>query len=132
VNQTTFHLSLGVANLERSQEFYERMLDQEPSKSKPDYAKFELSDPPLSLAIQSHETKPETPFHLGFRLPSTAVLERHRERIASVGLRPLSDDGVCCYADQRKFWVVDPDGYKWEFYVLLRDSATRNGPQDDN
>ena len=27
----------------------------------------------------------------------------------------------CCYAEQDKFWVEDPDGYHWEVYQFHKD-----------
>jgi hypothetical protein len=30
-------------------------------------------------------------------------------------------DTNCCYANQDKFWVVDPDGYHWEVYSFNED-----------
>ena len=47
----TFHASLNVRDLERSVAFYRVLLGAEPAKRKPDYAKFELSDPPLVLSL---------------------------------------------------------------------------------
>ena len=48
----TFHLSLDVPNLDRAVAFYEQLFGQAPAKRKPGYAKFELADPPVALALQ--------------------------------------------------------------------------------
>ena len=47
-----FHLSLNVANLERSIGFYRTLFGVEPAKRRPDYAKFELDNPPLVLSLE--------------------------------------------------------------------------------
>ena len=33
---------------------------------------------------------------------------------------------TCCYAVQDKVWAADPDGNKWEVYVVLDDDAARH------
>ena len=30
---------------------------------------------------------------------------------------------ACCYAVQDKVWAVDPDGHKWEVFVVLEADA---------
>ena len=45
------HLSLNVRNVERSVEFYRKMLGIEPSKVRAGYAKFDVQNPPLNLAL---------------------------------------------------------------------------------
>jgi hypothetical protein len=32
----------------------------------------------------------------------------------------------CCYANQDKFWVSDPDGVEWEVYFLRHDVPARS------
>ena len=49
-----FHLSLNVSNLPRSLEFYKTLFDLAPAKSYPDYAKFELVDPPVIMLSLIH------------------------------------------------------------------------------
>ena len=31
-------------------------------------------------------------------------------------------DTNCCYANQNKTWVADPDGNEWEAFVVLQDN----------
>jgi hypothetical protein len=33
----------------------------------------------------------------------------------------------CCYANQVKFWVIDPDGVEWEVYHINHDLVEKHG-----
>src|SRR2546429_7722637 len=45
------HLSLNVRNVEQSIDFYRKLLGIEPSKIRTGYAKFDVKNPPLNLAL---------------------------------------------------------------------------------
>ncbi len=126
-----FHLSLNVSNLERSAAFYRILFGREPAKCRPDYAKFELDDPPLVLSLQP--TAPAaggTLNHAGFRMPDSASLVAMQERLERAGIRSRREEGVeCCYALQTKFWVTDPDQTLWEIYTLEEDLDHRGAGQ---
>ena len=116
----TFHLSLTVPDLESAVDFYRDLFGVDPAKRKPDYAKFELADPPVALAL-STSTKPGLS-HLGIRHETTAEVEQASERLARSGLVTLDErDTTCCYARQDKVWVSDPAGHRWEVYTVLED-----------
>jgi catechol 2,3-dioxygenase-like lactoylglutathione lyase family enzyme len=122
-----FHLSLNVANLDKSIEFYRILFDREPAKCYPDYAKFELSDPPLVLSLepQAHASGGALN-HLGFRLGESRTLVEMQRRLETAGIFTTREEGVeCCYARQTKFWVQDPDANNWEVYVLEADTEHR-------
>ena len=53
----TFHLSFDVPDLDGAVAFYTELFGREPAKRKPDYAKFELSDPPSRIS-GSGSTRP--------------------------------------------------------------------------
>ena len=129
--QNAMHLSLRASDLQASTEFYAALLGIQPAKQRPGYAKFELLDPPLVLSLQqSSGLRPGGGLsHLGIRLPSGAALQAARERVRGAGLEiRLEEEAVdCCFARQDKFWIQDPDGHAWEFYVFLQDVET---PQD--
>lgn len=119
------HVSINVRNVQRSIDFYRRMLGVEPSKVRPGYAKFAVADPPLNLALN------EVPdlagrgalSHLGFQVPSTEDVLAMRQRWADAGLITRDEMNTnCCYANQNKTWVRDPDGNEWEAFVVLRDN----------
>ena len=50
-----FHLSLNVANLDCSVEFFRKLFDLGPAKRQSDYAKFEVANPPLVLSLEPFE-----------------------------------------------------------------------------
>jgi catechol 2,3-dioxygenase-like lactoylglutathione lyase family enzyme len=118
------HISLNVRNIGQSVEFYKKMLGIEPSKVRSGYAKFDVQNPPLNLALN------EIPFnergalsHLGIQVASTADVLAVRERWARAGLNTRDEmQTSCCYAVQDKTWVSDPDGNEWEVFVVLEDN----------
>ena len=116
----TFHLSLNVPDLDRSVAFYSKLLGVEPAKRRPGYAKFELADPPVALALNESRTPGLS--HLGVRVASTLEVEGASTRLAQSGLATFDErDTTCCYARQDKVWVRDPAGHPWEIYTLLED-----------
>ena len=118
------HLALNVQSVERSLEFYRRMLGIEPAKVRPGYAKFDVENPPLNLTLN------ETPFagrgalsHLGLQLATTEDVLSVRRNWLDAGLETRDEIGTnCCYALQNKTWVKDPDGNEWEAFVVLEDN----------
>lgn len=123
------HISLNVRNIERSIDFYKKMLGINPSKVRTGYAKFDVQNPPLNLALN------ERPFsergalsHLGIQVVSTADVLAIRARWEEEGLA-LRDEmqTSCCYAIQDKVWVRDPDGNEWEVFVVLEDNLPETG-----
>lgn len=118
------HIALNVRNVERSIEFYQKMLGIEPSKVRTGYAKFDGQNPSLNLALN------EVPFnergalsHLGIQVASTQDVLAMREKLNQAGLSTRDEMNTnCCYAVQDKIWVSDPDGNEWEVFVVLEDN----------
>jgi catechol 2,3-dioxygenase-like lactoylglutathione lyase family enzyme len=116
----TFHLSFDVPDLDGAVAFYTELFGREPAKRKPDYAKFELSDPPVALALQQ-AGRPALS-HLGIRVDSTGEVEAASRRLKDSGLVTLEErDTACCYARQDKVWAADPAGNRWEVYTVIGD-----------
>ncbi|MCC6510323.1 MAG: VOC family protein, partial [Pirellulaceae bacterium] len=124
-----FHVSLNVSNLSRSIHFYRILFDMPPAKERADYAKFEPHDPPLVLSLEPNgHNGAGTLNHLGIRLPDARQLVSVQERLERAGIKSEREEGVeCCYAQQTKFWVQDPDGTLWEFYTLDDDELEHRG-----
>lgn len=121
------HLALAVRNLEQSLVFYRVLFGQEPSKRRPQYAKFEVAEPPMNLALNEvgATVGPNHPVaHFGVQLKSTAAVQQIAQRLEAAGFSLVPEDHVsCCYAVQNKVWATDPDGNRWEVYVLLDDNS---------
>src|SRR5688500_18944521 len=119
------HLSINVRNVERSIEFYKKMLGIEPSKVRTGYAKFDVQNPPLNLALNEIPTLsgPGALSHLGLQVTSTDDVLTMRNRWVENGLITRDEMQTdCCYATQDKTWVHDPDGNEWEAFVVLADN----------
>lgn len=126
MNQITYlkpHISLNVHNVQASIEFYKKMLGIEPLKVRTGYAKFDVQNPPLNLALNETPVKERGALsHLGLQVATTADVLALRERWQVAGLRTQDEmNTTCCYAVQDKTWVNDPDGNAWEAFVVLED-----------
>jgi predicted enzyme related to lactoylglutathione lyase len=124
------HMGLAVKNLERSMAFYRTLFGQEPTKTRPHYAKFEVAEPPVNLALNEvgGETGPNNPVaHFGIQLRSTQAVKEIGDRLMKAVLETRVEENVAyCYAVQNKVWATDPDGNKWEVYVVLDNDAPRH------
>jgi catechol 2,3-dioxygenase-like lactoylglutathione lyase family enzyme len=118
------HLALNVRDVEKSIEFYKKMLGIEPSKVRAGYAKFDVQNPPLNLTLNQHTFNEQGALsHLGLQVASTEDVLAVRERWAEAELVTRDEMQTnCCYAKQDKTWVHDPDGYEWEVFVVLEDN----------
>jgi catechol 2,3-dioxygenase-like lactoylglutathione lyase family enzyme len=124
------HVSINVRNVERSIEFYRRMLGIEPSKVRTGYAKFDVQNPPLNLALNEipNLAGAGAHSHLGQQVSSTEDVLAIRQRWAEAGLVTRDEMQTdCCYATQDKTWVHDPDGNEWEAFVVLQDNLPEVG-----
>lgn len=123
------HVSLNVRNLEESLAFYRKLLGIEPCKVRTGYAKFDVQNPPLNLAMNqaaTNETRSRLS-HLGIQVASTADVLAMKARWEAAGLATRDEmQTSCCYAVQDKTWVTDPDGNEWEVFVVLEDNLPEN------
>lgn len=128
---TRVHINIPVSNLEASIDFYTKVFGVAPSKRKPDYANFRLDQPALHLALvlRSDYTGKDPAFdfdqHFGVELFAEDQLAQWKERVKTAGVLPhLEEENVtCCYAISDKFWLQDPDGNEWEFWVRHNDEG---------
>ena len=132
-------LALNVTDLGAAIEFYGKLFGAEPAKVKPGYANFAIADPPLKLVLMENGTGGSLN-HLGVEVESVEAVRSATDRFAVQGFSTKAEQGACCYAEQDKVWVSDPDGAPWEVYTVLGDAETLSptagcaegacGPQD--
>lgn len=117
------HVHLHVGDFAASRAFYERFLGTPPVKEKPGYAKFLPSFAPINLALSAAAPgRGSVVDHLGFQVESRDAVRDLLARVKAAGLAVREEmDTNCCYANQDKFWVRDPDGIEWEIYHLNYD-----------
>ena len=120
------HLALNVRDVEKSIEFYRKMLGIEPSKVRAGYAKFDVQNPPLNLTLNQAEVAERGALsHLGIQVGSTDDVLAMRQKWVDAGLVTRDEMQTnCCYAFQDKTWIQDPDGNEWEAFVVLEDNLS--------
>jgi catechol 2,3-dioxygenase-like lactoylglutathione lyase family enzyme len=114
------HIALNTGRFVESVEFYKAFLGLEPVKLKPGYAKFDVQDPPLNLTLNEAKVEAVGALnHLGIQVQSTEAVREAAGRLKAAGLATFEEnDTDCCYALQDKIWVTDPNGYRWEVFVV--------------
>ena len=118
------HISLNVKDTKKSVEFYQKLFGIEPSKVREGYAKFDVQNPPLNLALNQISTVGRGSLsHLGIQVGLTEDVLETKKRWEESGLVTADEmQTSCCYALQDKTWVRDPDGNEWEVFVVLEDN----------
>lgn len=133
--QARSHASIDTRDLAASVAFYRALLGAEPAMERHDYARFDLTDPPLVLGLNAVERWASTsggPLeHLGIHYPDDAALEATRQRMTRRGFALEEEsDTECCYARLSRFWATDPSGVRWEAFVTREavvDAPSRQG-----
>lgn len=124
------HMNLVVKDVAESVRFYEILFGQPPSKNTGDYAKFELADPPIHLALMA-DPHGGAKNHFGIQVKSSNVIRHAISRYADAGFYLYEEqETACCYAKQTKTWVVDPEGHQWEIFVTT-DYDSHEGCEPD-
>jgi catechol 2,3-dioxygenase-like lactoylglutathione lyase family enzyme len=122
------HVSLNVKNVEASVAFYQKLFGIKPTKVRTGYAKFDVQNPLLNLALNEFPYNERGALsHLGIQVASTEDVLATKSRWEEIGL--LTRDEMqtnCCYGLQDKTWVSDPDGNEWEVFVVLEDNLAEN------
>jgi lactoylglutathione lyase len=127
------HVHLHVSDLDASRTFYQRFFGAAPVKERPGYAKFLPEFAPINLALSTGAVGPGSAVdHLGIQVDSRELVQLLLERVKAAGLDAREEmETNCCYANQDKFWVRDPDGVEWEIYHLnydLEDEVAPSAP----
>jgi catechol 2,3-dioxygenase-like lactoylglutathione lyase family enzyme len=124
------HVSLNVRDVKKSVEFYQKLFGIEPSKVRAGYAKFDVLNPALNLALNESSYKERGALsHLGIQVAATEDVLKTKARWEEIGLSTRDEMQTnCCYALQDKTWVRDPDGNEWEVFVVLEDNLAESDP----
>lgn len=115
-------LAINVSDLDAAVDFYSKLFKTSPAKRKPGYANFAIDEPALKLVLIESAGAAGTLNHLGVEVFSVADVAEAQRRLEGEGVATADESGVCCYAQQEKVWVNDPDGAPWEIYTVLADS----------
>jgi catechol 2,3-dioxygenase-like lactoylglutathione lyase family enzyme len=117
MNMKRFHVSVSVADLKRSADFYSILFGVEPTVLKADYAKWMLEDPRINFSI-SESRKTSGVNHIGLQVDTMDELEAIQARLSNAEKKTFDQpDAECCYARSSKTWVRDPDDVAWETFL---------------
>ena len=122
------HLNLATRDVEASVAFYRTLLGAEPAKQLGDYALFVTEQPGLELALDLNPgAVAGHGEHFGIVVESAGAVETQIERLAAAGYATdVEREETCCYAVQTKVWARDPEGRRWETYVVHEESDDRD------
>ena len=123
-------LALSVNDVDEAVDFYSKLFATPVTKRLPGYANFAIAEPPLKLVLIHDPENAGRMNHLGVEVFSTGEVTAASRRLSADGLSTTEESGACCYAEQQKVWVNDPDGAPWEIYTVLGDADTLS-PADD-
>ncbi len=111
------HISLKVADLDQSIQFYSTLFAKSPDIVREDYAKWDVDDPCVNFVVESG--RDETGFdHLGIQAENQQQLDDLMIRIRESN-RPQLDleTTTCCYAKSDKAWVRGTANERWEAFL---------------
>ena len=93
------HISLNVRNMLASVEFYQKVFAVAPQKQTADYAKFDLTAPPLNLSLVSSTGRVSVVNHLGIEVESTDDIANWKRHLLEQGILEKVEEGMeCCFA----------------------------------
>ena len=122
-------LALNVSDIDASVDFYSKLFATEPTKRRPGYANFVITEPPLKLVLIENpagrgEGVSGALNHLGVEVSTPQEVQEATGRLSAEGLpTEIQESTTCCFAVQDKVWVNDPDGAPWEYYTVLADAS---------
>ena len=123
----TMHLNLATRSIDESVAFYTTLLGAQPAKHLADYALFVLDEPGLELALDADADAQAAPGqHFGIVVESAEAVEAQIVRLERAGYATdVEREETCCYANQTKVWASDPEGRRWETYVVHAETEDR-------
>ncbi|MDX1405956.1 MAG: ArsI/CadI family heavy metal resistance metalloenzyme [Woeseiaceae bacterium] len=119
-----FHVSVNVADLERSTRFYSTLFGSAPTLKKNDYAKWMLEDPRINFSISTSAGRRGIS-HVGLQTDSMPELAEIQSRLRDAQITAFDQPNAqCCYANSSKTWVRDPDDVAWESFMTHGETTT--------
>jgi catechol 2,3-dioxygenase-like lactoylglutathione lyase family enzyme len=120
-----FHVHLHVADVDASVRFYTVLFGVQPTKHKPDYAKWMLDEPCVNFAISKVQNHVGLS-HLGFQVENERELGELSAMACEAAGELLVERRVHCgYARGDKSWAEDPQSIRWEnFHTYESDLPT--------
>ena len=116
-------LAINVDNLDEAIVFYSKLFATKPEKTRPGYANFSITDPPLKLVLFENSGDGGSINHLGVEVESVEEVLTTEKRLVDSNLITTGIDATeCCYAEKTETWINGPDGVRWEWYVKHADS----------
>ena len=121
-------LALNVSDLDAAIDFYSKIFDATPAKTRPGYANFAIANPPLKLVLFERPDATDADGfahlnHLGVETEAAADVVAAESRLTDTGIETTGvDDTVCCFAEKTETWVTSPEGARWEWYVKTGDT----------
>jgi catechol 2,3-dioxygenase-like lactoylglutathione lyase family enzyme len=122
------HLNLATRDLDASVAFYSTLLAAQPAKKLGDYALFITEQPGLELALDlDAAASAARGQHFGIVVDSAAAVDAQIARLEAAGYATdIEREETCCYATQTKVWASDPEGRRWETYVVHEETEQRD------
>lgn len=116
-------LALNVRDIDEAIDYYGKLFGALPHKRRPGYANFALDEPPLKLVLFENPDAPERINHLGVEVFDAAHVREAGARLEAANiLTETEEQAVCCHAEQTKVWSDEPQGLRWEWYVITDDA----------
>ena len=111
-------------DIEASLPFYMVLFGARPVKRRDDYVKFELDEPRVNLTLNQHDDLHASSGHYGIQVKTSTAVQEATARLRDAGFAITEEEETaCCYAVQSKIWVVDPDGNRWEVFLVTEAEA---------
>jgi catechol 2,3-dioxygenase-like lactoylglutathione lyase family enzyme len=122
------HLNLATRDLAASVAFYSTLLGAKPAKQLADYALFVTEQPGLELALDLDAgANAGRGQHFGIVVDDAGAVDAQIARLEAAGYATdIEREETCCYANQTKVWASDPEGRRWETYVVHEDTENRD------
>src|SRR5450755_523388 len=97
------HVSINVSNIDDSVSFYEKVFQVPPTKRRPGYAKFDLTEPNLNLTMQEAPRTGVNASHFGVQVATSEDVAAAWTHFKEAGLKTVTEDNTeYCYALQDK------------------------------